>query len=284
MDQASTQTIAMFTGTLLRREHMLGQRFVQLVFREGDKNWLCLSSNLPHAAKLQIGKNYKIEGAFKQLGERPYIHEPNIAPLARQIAKRRVGISLIIALALLLPAGGIVLAASHKQGAPTTPPDTYAAQQAPANDTSQAKTDTPVATPEVTPTDTAATPAPAAAAPTVPKTTPVTTTPAPAQPAPAAPVTPPADTTAPTAPTNPNAVAVSSSEITVTWSAASDDVAVAGYRVYRGDTLIATVTGTAYGDTGLSPSTTYSYTVVAFDAAGNISTPASADGTTLEVT
>src|SRR5207249_4759332 len=45
-----------------------------------------------------------------------------------------------------------------------------------------------------------------------------------------------------------------------------------GYNVYRGGTQIATVTsGTTYQNTGLSASTAYSYTVAAYDAAGNIS-------------
>src|SRR6185503_19192131 len=64
--------------------------------------------------------------------------------------------------------------------------------------------------------------------------------------------------------------AVSSSEIDLSWAASTDNVGVAGYRVYRGGALAATVaSGTTYQDTGLSASTTYSYTVVAFDAAGN---------------
>jgi chitodextrinase len=85
-----------------------------------------------------------------------------------------------------------------------------------------------------------------------------------------------ADTTPPTAPANLTATAAGPSEIDLGWSASSDNVGVSGYRVYRdgGSTPIATVTGTTYADSGVAPSTTHSYTVVAFDAVGNTS-PAS---------
>ena len=83
---------------------------------------------------------------------------------------------------------------------------------------------------------------------------------------------PPADTTPPSTPTGFIAAAISSSQISLSWTASTDNVGITGYRVYRGGTQIATVTtGTSYSDTGLSPSTTYSYTVAAYDAAGNLS-------------
>src|SRR5205814_1810785 len=59
----------------------------------------------------------------------------------------------------------------------------------------------------------------------------------------------------------------------------SDNVGVSGYRVFRNGAQIATTSATSFPNTGLSPSTTYSYTVAAFDAAGNLSaqsSPASA--------
>ncbi len=79
------------------------------------------------------------------------------------------------------------------------------------------------------------------------------------------------DTTAPSVPTGLTATPVSSSQINLAWSASTDNVAVAGYKVYRNGTQIANVTGTAYSNTGLSASTTYAYTVAAYDAAGNTS-------------
>ena len=91
----------------------------------------------------------------------------------------------------------------------------------------------------------------------------------------------PPDTQAPTTPTNLSASVVSSSQINLSWTASTDNVGVTGYRVYRGGTQITTVTGTSYSDTGLSPSTTYSYTIAAVDGAGNISSQStSAQATT----
>src|SRR5438876_8592692 len=80
-----------------------------------------------------------------------------------------------------------------------------------------------------------------------------------------------ADTQAPSSPTNLAATAVSSSQIDLSWSPATDNVGVTGYRVYRDGTLAASPTGTSVSITGLSAGTTYSFTVSAFDAAGNAS-------------
>jgi chitodextrinase len=90
------------------------------------------------------------------------------------------------------------------------------------------------------------------------------------------------DTTPPTIPGGLTASAVSSTQINLSWSASTDDVAVTGYRVYRGGTLLSTVPGnvTAFQNTGLTPSTTYSYTVDAVDAAGNASGQTSAASAT----
>lgn len=76
----------------------------------------------------------------------------------------------------------------------------------------------------------------------------------------------------PTAPTELRATAVSSSQINLAWTAATDNVGVTAYKVYRGGVLIATLGNvTSYSDTGLTPSTTYSYTVQACDAVDNCS-------------
>jgi chitodextrinase len=79
------------------------------------------------------------------------------------------------------------------------------------------------------------------------------------------------DATPPTAPTGVSAVAVSSSQIDLSWGVSSDNVGVAGYQVFRDGTQIAMPTANAYSDTGLAPSTSYTYTVQAYDAAGNSS-------------
>ena len=86
--------------------------------------------------------------------------------------------------------------------------------------------------------------------------------------------TPTPDTQPPTQPGTLTANAVSASEIDLAWGASSDNVGVSGYQLERCQgsgcntfTQIATPTGTArYKDTGLSPSTSYSYRVRATDA------------------
>lgn len=91
-----------------------------------------------------------------------------------------------------------------------------------------------------------------------------------AAPAPASPS--PADTTPPSTPTGLSATAISSTQINLAWTASTDNVGATGYRLFRGGTQIASVTsGTAYQNTGLSPGTPYTYTVSAYDAAGNTS-------------
>ena len=72
---------------------------------------------------------------------------------------------------------------------------------------------------------------------------------------------------------------MSSSQINLSWTASTDAVGVAGYRIYRNGTLIASTSSTSYQNTGLASNTTYSYRVSAYDAADNASaqsTPASA--------
>ena len=96
---------------------------------------------------------------------------------------------------------------------------------------------------------------------------------------------PPADTTAPSIPSGLIATALSSSQIYLSWSASTDNVGVTGYYVYRGVTRVASVSSTSYQDANLSSSTTYSYTVAAYDAAGNTSEQSAvATATTLAVT
>ncbi len=79
------------------------------------------------------------------------------------------------------------------------------------------------------------------------------------------------DTTAPSTPAGLAGMAASSTQINLFWTTSTDNVGVAGYRVYRNGTQIATTATTTYTDTGLLPSTTYTYGVAAYDAAGNSS-------------
>jgi hypothetical protein len=82
-------------------------------------------------------------------------------------------------------------------------------------------------------------------------------------------IPPPSDNEAPTVPAGLTATAISSSQINLSWSASTDNVGVTGYRIYRDGVQIATTSTTSYSDTGLSPLTTYTYTVSAIDLAGN---------------
>ena len=79
------------------------------------------------------------------------------------------------------------------------------------------------------------------------------------------------DTEAPSIPTGLAATAVSSSRIDLSWNPSSDNIGVAGYIVYRNGTRIATTPGLTYQSGGLTPSTSYTYRVAAYDAAGNVS-------------
>jgi len=88
--------------------------------------------------------------------------------------------------------------------------------------------------------------------------------------------TPPADTTAPTAPTALAAGTTTTTTVPLTWTASTDNVAVTGYNVYQGSTLVGTSTSTSYTATGLTPATAYSFTVKAKDAAGNLSAASAA--------
>ncbi|MFJ7625937.1 cellulase family glycosylhydrolase [Streptomyces sp. NPDC097595] len=94
------------------------------------------------------------------------------------------------------------------------------------------------------------------------------------------------DTEAPTAPGTPAASAVSDTSATLTWAASSDNVAVAGYDVFRvsggTETKVASSATTSVTVTGLSADTAYSFAVYARDAAGNRSTRSAAVSVTTD--
>ncbi|MCD9617900.1 endonuclease [Chryseobacterium gleum] len=85
--------------------------------------------------------------------------------------------------------------------------------------------------------------------------------------------TPVIDTQAPTAATNVVANNPTSNSITVSWTAATDNIGIASYLVYANGALKATVSGTTTSTviSGLSPLTQYTFYVIAKDAAGNSS-------------
>lgn len=79
------------------------------------------------------------------------------------------------------------------------------------------------------------------------------------------------DTEAPSSPSNLVASNPTQSSIDLNWDASTDNVGVSVYDVYRDDVLIASVPSNSYLSNGLAPNTTYSYYVIAKDAAGNLS-------------
>ncbi|MER7009037.1 cellulose binding domain-containing protein [Dactylosporangium sp. NPDC000555] len=79
------------------------------------------------------------------------------------------------------------------------------------------------------------------------------------------------DTQAPSVPSNLQVTGTTSSSVSLSWGASTDNVGVAGYDIYRGGTLATSVTGTSGTVSGLSASTTYTFTVKARDSAGNSS-------------
>jgi chitodextrinase len=87
--------------------------------------------------------------------------------------------------------------------------------------------------------------------------------------------TPVPDTQAPTAPSNLRSTGRTATTVSLAWDAASDNVAVTGYDVYRDGVKVGTTASLSFTDSNLIASTTYAYTVRAFDAANNDS-PASA--------
>ncbi|MER6926365.1 endo-1,4-beta-xylanase, partial [Streptomyces spiralis] len=84
------------------------------------------------------------------------------------------------------------------------------------------------------------------------------------------------DTTPPTAPTGLAVSGTTDTSASLKWSASTDDVGVTGYDIYRDGTKAGSSTSTSFTDSGLTPSTTYTYTVRAKDAAGNVSSASAA--------
>jgi chitodextrinase len=96
--------------------------------------------------------------------------------------------------------------------------------------------------------------------------------------------TPPPDTTPPSIPQNVVATPLSSSQVSLTWTPSTDNVGVAGYNISNDGTQVGTTAAPPYVDTNLATSTTYTYGVSAYDAAGNTSPQAFVTVTTLSYT
>jgi glucoamylase len=83
--------------------------------------------------------------------------------------------------------------------------------------------------------------------------------------------------TAPHAPTGLTVGTVTATTVPLSWTASttSGTYAVAGYYVLRNGSVVGSTTGTSYTDTGLTPATTYTYTVKAYDTNGDVSAASS---------
>jgi len=86
-----------------------------------------------------------------------------------------------------------------------------------------------------------------------------------------------AASTAPNAPTGLTVGTVTTTTVPLSWTASttSGSYAVAGYYVLRGGAVVGSTTGTTYTDSGLTPGTTYTYTVEAYDTNGDVSAASS---------
>ena len=93
-----------------------------------------------------------------------------------------------------------------------------------------------------------------------------------------APTVPTADTQPPTAPALTSAAANGPNQVTLAWSASTDNVGVVAYEVFRSGTLIANTSSATrfFTDLTASAGATYTYVVRALDAASNASNPSNA--------
>ncbi|MEI7860356.1 MAG: fibronectin type III domain-containing protein, partial [Acidimicrobiales bacterium] len=83
---------------------------------------------------------------------------------------------------------------------------------------------------------------------------------------------PQGDTSVPLAPTNVTASASSPFTVLLTWTAASDNVGIAGYNIYCNGISVASLGAvTSFADTSALPGTTEAYAVQSVDQAGNVS-------------
>jgi chitodextrinase len=81
----------------------------------------------------------------------------------------------------------------------------------------------------------------------------------------------PTDQTKPTKPGTPFTTSVGVTSIALKWNASTDNVGVDHYDIYRNGVKVGSSPTNTFTNTGLTPNTTYTYTVLAVDANGNVS-------------
>ena len=84
------------------------------------------------------------------------------------------------------------------------------------------------------------------------------------------------DTISPSSPTGLSSSNITQTSATISWTASTDNVGVTGYDIYKNGIFVNSVTNTTTSLAGLNANTTYSITLKAKDAAGNISSASSA--------
>ena len=89
------------------------------------------------------------------------------------------------------------------------------------------------------------------------------------------------DTQTPTTPTGVSASNITQTTLDLSWNAATDNVGVTQYEVIQNGVVLGTTATTNYAVSGLSASTTYTFEVIAYDAANNTSNSASINATTI---
>ncbi len=80
------------------------------------------------------------------------------------------------------------------------------------------------------------------------------------------------DTEPPSIPTNLAVTGTTSSTVSLSWTASTDNIGVTAYEIYLDGVFQTAVIGTSATINGLASSTTYSFYIIARDAAGNLST------------
>ncbi|SDN34459.1 Chitodextrinase [Streptomyces sp. cf386] len=84
------------------------------------------------------------------------------------------------------------------------------------------------------------------------------------------------DSQAPSVPGSLRSTGKTSSSVSLAWNASTDNVGVTAYDIYRGASQVLSVSGTSATVSGLSASTSHTFTVKARDAAGNVSAASNA--------
>ncbi len=91
------------------------------------------------------------------------------------------------------------------------------------------------------------------------------------------------DNSPPTAPASFRTTATALTSISLAWNASTDNAAVTAYQISRNGVVITTTSGStlSYNDTSLASGTSFNYSIVAMDAAGNSSTASTLTAGTL---